>query len=101
MTDDTPMDLTDEERQRVQACHVDPLAERLYNLMRKQPVTCCRSGAEDIATEVRAFLAERVTVEILAGLVSTFPKHSHEHPTECLPEARAVLVLLRREMGGA
>ena len=42
---------------------IDPLAERLYNLMRKQPVTCCRSGAEDIATEVRAFLAERVTTQ--------------------------------------
>ena len=39
MTDDTPMDLSDDERQRVQARHTDPLAERLY-LAHKQWESC-------------------------------------------------------------
>lgn len=36
-------------------------------------------------------------IRVVAGLLSTFPKHANEHPEECLPEAEvAVKELLAR-----
>ena len=100
MTDDTTMDATDDERQRAQARHVDPLAEWLAEAEERWEKTDDpREIHAMYATEVRAFLAERVTVEQVAGLLSTFPAHSAEHPFVCVPEAKAVLALLRREVG--
>ena len=38
---------------------------------------------------VRTLESQRIIREI-AGLLSTFPQHSKQHPEECLPEAEAI-----------
>ena len=79
----------------------DPLAERLYNLMRKQPITCCRSDAEDIATATRAFLAERVTVDAIKKAMAGSCPHGQGARRACATcSAYRALEVLRREMGG-
>ena len=104
MTDDTTMDATDDERQRAQARHVDPLAEWLAEAEELWEKTDDpREIHAMYATEVRAFLAERVTVERIAVALEA---EDTRFDTEALPAggywhglSSAVLALLRREVG--
>ena len=98
MNDDTPMDLTDEERQRVRVRHADPLAERLRQ-------HCI--NPQTVATTVRAFLAERVTAMREAWALwfcLTWPEDCDdvaEHPcAKSLARVDGVHDFLRREVGG-
>ena len=79
----------------------DPLAERLYAFLRQRPVNCSMSDAEDVAAEVRAFLAERVTMKKArqeAGVCSV--SCLHDRCRGAGEAINAVLALLRREVGG-
>ena len=76
----------------------DPLAERLYALMRKQPITCCWSDAEDVAADVRAFLAERVTRDrVIEIFYEAKVRAGGGAPLEMIVDG--FLALLRREIG--
>lgn len=39
-----------------------------------------------------------VSAEFVAGVLSTFPKHSADHPADCLSEAKAVMRAIAEEM---